>query len=1049
MEQRTSPSALRAVAATTCWLLAGTHTFAQSPTVPTFRADAQYVEVDAVVTDEKGNVVRGLTRDDFRVLEDGKPQNISTFLAFDLPVAVPAEPAARTTAAMTDVQSNARPFDGRVYVIVLDDLHVDPARSARVKQSVRLFIERYVSLGDRVAVVFTGRTGGAQPFTSDKALLLAAVDTFLGRKLQSATLARNERYATQRAIVDAARAQGSAATVPDIPDPYDEERAQHARSVLASLRAVSGWFGAIPGRRKALLLVSEGIDYDIDEVIRPRASSGPPSAALAITEDIRETLATTARANVSIYPLDPRGLTSPAEDTVAVSSFAAQGDSGSGIGQGSLASELRLSQASLRSLAEGSGGFATVNRNDVAQTFDRVVRDSSAYYVLAYNPSSANDGKFHRIAVEVKRPGLTVQARRGYLAATGRSSRSRNTMGLAPELFDALNSPISSGGLPLRVSATPLRNSAKDASVVVGVEIDGAALSMTNDSRLDVSTAAFSADGKMFGPINDTLTLNFRPDTRRLVEQRGLRLMNRLTLPAGRYQLRVAARDRQRNVVGSVVSDLDVPEFDTQRTTMSGLLVASRETAQALTAKPDERVTSLLAASPTAMRTFSPDDELALFAQVYHPRVGSPQTVELATSISTDDGREVFADRVRLGSSEQSGLTSIHDFLTHVPLAGFARGDYILAVEATSQLTGDRPATRTVRFTVAPPERPTPATASLATADASDVRPFSMDPEYLGLVAQYRRGDVQGAIGALAQWPAARLRTQTRTAADRTIVDVSQTEAAVMLHADTAMFLAAADPNLSRQQMDAAQALATTLPDDGPAGFRQRWQAYAVGPHLIQHDLRTAQRAVDDGIGRSTRSADLLLMKGALLELTARAGTADFRGRWSVENGINRMADPAVARIEDALRSAASLYERALEFDPSLASARLRLGWVYGINHSNAHAREQLRLVANSDASRELRYLAHLFLGGLADVEGNVEGAYDEYEAAHALHPDAQSASIALMRAARLTGRTDLEQELLARYPVRLRTSEDPWWYFSMGFDIDLLSWLHARVMAP
>jgi VWFA-related protein len=271
-----------------------------------------------------------------------------------------------------------------------------------------LFIERYVSAGDRAAVIFTGRTGEAQPFTSDKTLLLAAVDTFLGRKLQSATLARNERYGTERAIVDAARDQNIVATVPSLADPYDEERAQNARNLLASLRAVSRWFGAVRPPQDA---VGRGHRYDLYDIIRPRTYTGPPSAALAITTYIRETLAATARANVSLYPLDPRGLTSVGEESVAVSSFAAQLDPGSGIGSGTLARELRLSQASLRWLAEDSGGFAAVNRNDMAGTFDRIVRDSSSYYVLAYYPASANDGKFHRIDVEVKRP-LTAGASR-------------------------------------------------------------------------------------------------------------------------------------------------------------------------------------------------------------------------------------------------------------------------------------------------------------------------------------------------------------------------------------------------------------------------------------------------------------------------------------------------------------------------------------------------------------------------------------------------------------------------------------------------------------
>lgn len=336
----------------------------------------------------------------------------------------------------------------------------------------------------------------------------------------------------------------------------------------------------------------------------------------------------------------------------------------------------------------------------------------------------------------------------------------------------------------------------------------------------------------------------------------------------------------------------------------------------------------------------------------------------------------------------------------------------------------------------------------LAGASAS-AQPTSPDPEYVSLITQYRQGNRQAAIESLATWPSERIRAQTRSGTRGTGLDVRQTEAAVVLHSDVAMLLAAIDQPASRRQLDAAQALVATLPDEGPAGFRQRWQAYAVGPSLVQHDLRAAQRAVDEGVGRWPRSADLLLMKGTLLELAARSETADFRGTWSPTGGINRMASQTVARMEDTLVAAANTIERALALDPSLTPARLRLGWVYGINHSNAHAREHLRMVATGSSSRELRYLSHLFLGGLADVEGDLEGAYDEYASAHALLPDAQSGCIALMRAARLTGRTDLEQELLAQYATRRRGGEDPWLYFSMGFDTDLVVWLHARATAP
>lgn len=1052
MKQRVRLRTLLVLAFATGWLLGDTPASAQTAAAPTFRAEAEYVEVDAVVTDQDGHIVRNLTRDDFRVFENGRPQDIVTFLPIDLPDAAPAVRAGRSTdAAASDVQSNTGSIDGRLYAVVLDDLHIDAARSERVKQSTRLFIEQYVTADDRVALFFTGRTAETLPFTSNKALLLDAVDTFFGRKLQSATLARNERYAVQRAIVDASQAQGGASgAVPEVRDPYEEERAQNARTMLASLRRVSAWFGAVHGRRKTLVFVSEGIDYDIDQIIRPRASTGPQLEAMAIAADIRETLATVARANVSIYGIDPRGLTSAAEESVAVGSFAAQNDPGSGIGPGTLANELRLSQESLRWLGEDSGGFAAVNRNDMSETFARIVRDNSSYYVLAYYPNpTRSDGTFHRITVEMKRPQLTVQARRGYVASSTRSPDSRNTMGLAPELHDALNSSIPLRGLPMRAFAVPLRNTATDASVVVGVELAGDALSLATGSKLDVSLAAFDTRGRVFGPVNDTLTLNLRQDTRASVEQRGIRLLNRLTLPNGRYQLHVAAHDREKNLVGSVVVDLEVPEFDRQRVGMSALLVASNETASVLTARTDQALASVLSAPPTAARVFARDDELAVFAQIYDNSGSTPHTVEVVTSVTADAGGIVFINRATRASSDRNGSVSSEDVVTRVPLAELAPGDYILAVEATSQLALDGPARRTVRFTVAPPSARAPVPPVPRTSRAAEERASPLSPEYLSLLTQYRSGDVQGAISSFAQWPSERVRAQTAADTAASELDVRLTQAAVMLHSDVAMFLAGVDPRSSRQQLQAAQSMAATLPDDGPSGFRQRWQAYAIGPFLIQHDLREAQTAVDAGVGRLPRSADLLLMKGTLIELAARSETTDFRGNWSPTDGINRMGSLTVARIEDALVAAANAYGRALELDPSLTAARLRLGWVYGINHSNAHAREQLRLVANDVSSRDHRYLAHLFLGGLADGEGNMDEAYAEYEAARAIFPDAQSASIALMRAARLTGRTDLEQELLMQYPARPRTSEDPWWYFSMGFDTDLVAWLHARAIAP
>src|SRR5438270_12583847 len=90
---------------------------------PTFKVRVDYVEVDVVVTDRQGNLVRDLKKEDFQVLEDGKNQTINTFTQVDIPVERADRPLFAESPIEPDVKTNEKPFDGRVYVMVIDDLH--------------------------------------------------------------------------------------------------------------------------------------------------------------------------------------------------------------------------------------------------------------------------------------------------------------------------------------------------------------------------------------------------------------------------------------------------------------------------------------------------------------------------------------------------------------------------------------------------------------------------------------------------------------------------------------------------------------------------------------------------------------------------------------------------------------------------------------------------------------------------------------------------------------------------------------------------------------
>src|SRR5260221_1866407 len=244
----------------------------QNP-LATFRADANFVEIDAVVTDGRGNPVTNLSRDDFEIYEDGKRQAPSVFALVNLPLPSPAA-IARAAAVEPDVRTTRHTFDGRLYVLVLDDLHTTLTRTPVVRNAAKRFIEQYAGPDDLVAVVPTsGRMDGAQELTSNHRLLLQAVDRFMGHKLQSAAsekLAVHLLDSTQSTSSDSSTS--SSANRDPIADPDEAERAMNARRLFDLVTNLAGWMTDIQGRRKAMVLFSEGIDYDIYDVFNNRSA---------------------------------------------------------------------------------------------------------------------------------------------------------------------------------------------------------------------------------------------------------------------------------------------------------------------------------------------------------------------------------------------------------------------------------------------------------------------------------------------------------------------------------------------------------------------------------------------------------------------------------------------------------------------------------------------------------------------------------------------------------------------------------------------------------
>jgi hypothetical protein len=220
---------------------------------------------------------------------------------------------------------------------------------------------------------------------------------------------------------------------------------------------------------------------------------------------------------------------------------------------------------------------------------------------------------------------------------------------------------------------------------------------------LQLTYYAMDAKGKYQAGSTDTVTLNLRPETKLIVEQTGLRALSRLEIPPGRYQLRVAANELSSKAVGTVVYDLDVPDFSKGPISMSGLAITSPSSARLPTVRPDVELRQVMPAPPVAAREFQAEEELALFAEVYDNTAASPHKVDITTTVTADEGKVMFKSDETRDSSDLQGKSGGYGYTTRVPLKGLSPGIYVLKVEARSRLGAGPTADRQVQFRIAEP----------------------------------------------------------------------------------------------------------------------------------------------------------------------------------------------------------------------------------------------------------------------------------------------------------------------------------------------------------
>jgi VWFA-related protein len=656
---------------------------AQAPQQPTFRVQVEAIEIDASVTDARGNVVTDLTKDDFDIFEDGKPQTITSFGLVNIPFTRGERPLFATNRIEPDVQSNNQ-GEGRLYVFALDQ--VTGEQILRTRRFVRRFLEQYFTPNDLGAVVFLGRAdhSKAQGLTNNPRLLLDSVNAFSGGFGSDPP---------PSATIPATQGGGGAPTLST--SDFNPEREMGLREAMSSFSGIVDYMATVHGRRKSLLLFSYGYqrtrNSDVIRVIDYRGGT------LSLPEeDFHRAITTATRNNVVIYPIDPRGLTEDGglgeAESGPSTDPAARTDASS--------SRLEMRQ-SLTMIATATGGFALNSSNSFDDAFKRIVQENSTYYVLGFSSTNERrDGRNRKLDVRVKRPGLTVRSRTGYMAPL-RNERppapAKPSANVSADVAEALRSTVAVNGLPVRVSAAPFKGSARDATIVAAVEVDASQLGLvekdgTHVGALEVSYFSTDMKNKFYPGQTQTARLTLRPETFDQVMKTGIRVMIETTLPPGRYQMRIAAGGQQQSKSGSVVYDIDVPDFTKDQLAMSGVVLGSAATARIMTMNQKTAFASSLPGNITSTREFAPGDTLGIYAEVYETvKNTTSHTVTLTAQLRAEGGTVVRAVSDERSSTELQGTRGGYGFTAQLPLTDVAPGLYVIHVEARAN-TGDRPA---------------------------------------------------------------------------------------------------------------------------------------------------------------------------------------------------------------------------------------------------------------------------------------------------------------------------------------------------------------------
>lgn len=659
---------------------------------PTIRATVNLVLIDVQVTDRTGKPIKGITREQFTLLEDEKPQKISSFNFYDIeaietagatdrqPIVVPLA----TLAPSETVRQAVR--DHRMIVMFFDLTSMQPAELLRARDAAERYLAHGMTPADLVAVVsFGNRLRVLANFTNDRdALKLGLKQLAPGKESQLAAMADG---APEPGEVGVTEDTGAAFTADETEfNIFNTDRKLEALESLAEL------LRGLPGR-KSVVYFTGGVTQTGEENLT----------------ELRAATDAANRSDASFYSVDARGLLAEVpggeasmDAPAGAALFTGQGTSrrtaggaramftGAAVYQQSAARH--NSRETLATLAADTGGRAFFDLGDLSDAFRKVQQDSPGYYLLGYYSSNARlDGSWRRVKVRVAgAPGARLRFRQGYYAP--KNDRAFRAEDRERQLEDAMRAEAPLVEFPVAVETDYFRLNESEFYVPIAAKLDSRALEWASKRGRHEDDFDFAAEvrdektKRVVAALRDTITVRLSSERFQHL-QRALVYQGGVILGPGNYRLKFLARENETGRIGTFEQDLTLSPLSREGMKLSSVLLSSQVESVRDTSEVKKKTLGLAAKLkttplevsgeriiPSVTRVFDTQQQLYVFFQAYLPELEDSAKLRAGLVFYRDGAWSSETPLVE--PAEADAKTQTASFRIRLPLEEFRPGRY-------------------------------------------------------------------------------------------------------------------------------------------------------------------------------------------------------------------------------------------------------------------------------------------------------------------------------------------------------------------------------------